>query len=191
MASSIVSSSGASSAARSRHCSGSCASRRWACSRRRRPRSIRSGRSCPRSRAATVATVVDRLLGRPAETAGDGKGDGKGKRDDRSRTGTLDPKDAVWRRVQLARNLARPRTLDLLAEMADEVIELHGDRGFGDDPAIVAGFARIDGRRIAFVGQQRGADTDEKIRRSFGMPHPEGYRKSMRVMEMAERFGLP
>lgn len=103
----------------------------------------------------------------------------------------VDPKDAVWRRVQLARNLARPRTLDLLDAMADEVIELHGDRGFGDDPAIVAGFARIEGRRIAFVGQQKGADTEENIRRNFGMPHPEGYRKGMRVMEMAERFGLP
>src|ERR687890_2247852 len=103
----------------------------------------------------------------------------------------IDPKEAVWRRVQLARNLGRPRTLDLLAAMADEVIELHGDRGFGDDPALVAGFARIEGRRIAFVGQQKGADTDENIRRNFGMPHPEGYRKGMRVMELAERFGLP
>jgi acetyl-CoA carboxylase carboxyl transferase subunit alpha len=103
----------------------------------------------------------------------------------------LDPREAVWRRVQLARNLARPRTLDLLEHMADEVIELHGDRGFGDDAAIVAGFARIDGRRIAFVGQQKGSDTEENIRRNFGMPHPEGYRKGMRVMEMAERFGLP
>ncbi len=102
-----------------------------------------------------------------------------------------DPKAAVWRRVQLARHLGRPRTLDLLDEMADEVIELHGDRGFGDDPALVAGFARIDGLRIAFVGQQKGADTDENIRRNFGMPHPEGYRKAMRVMELAERFGLP
>jgi acetyl-CoA carboxylase carboxyl transferase alpha subunit len=120
--------------------------------------------------------MVDRLLGRPAEAA---------------KTETADPKELMWRRVQLARNLARPRTLDLLAEMADEVIELHGDRGFGDDPAMAAGFARIDGRRIAFVGQQKGADTDENIRRNFGMPHPEGYRKSMRIMELAERFGLP
>jgi acetyl-CoA carboxylase carboxyl transferase subunit alpha len=129
-----------------------------------------------------VATVVDRLLGRP----GDGRAKGGGPRLEAG-----DPKAEVWRRVQLARNLARPRTLDLLAEMADEVIELHGDRGFGDDPAIVAGFARIDGHRVAFVGQQKGADTDENIRRNFGMPHPEGYRKSMRVMELAERFGLP
>jgi acetyl-CoA carboxylase carboxyl transferase subunit alpha len=138
--------------------------------------------------------MVDRLLGRQ-----DGRPEGKdGKaakggaaKGEAGRTQAGDPKDLVWQRVQLARNLGRPRTLDLLAEMADEVIELHGDRGFGDDTAMVAGFARIDGRRIAFVGQQKGADTDENIRRNFGMPHPEGYRKSMRIMELAERFGLP
>ena len=132
--------------------------------------------------------MVDRLLGRPA----DGRPDGKNAKDGKAaKTEAADPKELMWQRVQLARNLARPRTLDLLAEMADEVIELHGDRGFGDDPAMAAGFARIDGRRIAFVGQQKGADTDENIRRNFGMPHPEGYRKSMRIMELAERFGLP
>jgi len=102
-----------------------------------------------------------------------------------------DPKADMWRRVQLARNLSRPRTLEFLRNIADEMIELHGDRGFGDDPAIVAGYARIEGRRIAFVGQQKGADTEENIRRNFGMPHPEGYRKAMRVMELAERFELP
>jgi acetyl-CoA carboxylase carboxyl transferase beta subunit/acetyl-CoA carboxylase carboxyl transferase alpha subunit len=102
-----------------------------------------------------------------------------------------DPRDAVWARVMLARNLHRPRTLELLAEIADEFVELHGDRLFGDDAAIVAGVARIDGRRVVVVGQQKGADTDENIRRNFGMPHPEGYRKAMRVMELAERFGLP
>lgn len=120
--------------------------------------------------------MVDRLLGRSREAAADAP---------------VDAKSAVWNRVQLARNLRRPRTLDFLAEMADEIVELHGDRAFGDDAAIVAGFARIHGRRIAFVGQQKGADTDENIRRNFGMPHPEGYRKAMRVMELAERFGLP
>ncbi len=104
---------------------------------------------------------------------------------------TGDPRDAVWSRVLLARNLHRPRTLEFLAEMADEFVELHGDRLFGDDAAIVAGVARIDGRRVVVVGQQKGADTDENIRRNFGMPHPEGYRKAMRVMELAERFGLP
>ena len=130
--------------------------------------------------------MVDRLLGRSGETRGDGRGDGRAKAGK-----ALDPKDAVWQRVQLARNLARPRTLDLLRDMADEVIELHGDRGFGDDPALVAGWARIDGRRVAFIGQQKGSDTDENIRRNFGMPHPEGYRKATRVMELAERYGLP
>lgn len=103
----------------------------------------------------------------------------------------VDARAEVWARVQLARNLRRPRTLDLLAELADDVVELHGDRLFGDDAAIAAGFARIGGHRVAFVGQQKGADTEENIRRSFGMPHPEGYRKSMRIMELAERFGLP
>jgi acetyl-CoA carboxylase carboxyl transferase alpha subunit len=124
--------------------------------------------------------VVDRLLGRgrepvpaaPAPTPQDAKA-------------------AVWTRVQLARNLRRPRTLELLDAMADEFIQLHGDRAFGDDAAIVAGFARIEGRRVAVVGHQKGADTEENIRRNFGMPHPEGYRKGMRVMELAERFHLP
>jgi acetyl-CoA carboxylase carboxyl transferase subunit alpha len=122
--------------------------------------------------------VVERLLGRARETPSPvDTGD--------------DPKGAVWARVQLARNLRRPRTLELIGETADEWIELHGDRGFGDDPAFVAGFARLGGRRIAVIGQQKGADTEENIRRNFGMPHPEGYRKGMRVMELAERFGLP
>src|SRR5688572_13110741 len=75
--------------------------------------------------------------------------------------------------------------------MAEDFIELHGDRLFGDDEAVVAGLARIAGRRVVVVGQQKGADTDENIRRNFGMPHPEGYRKAMRVMELAERVGLP
>ncbi len=108
-------------------------------------------------------------------------------------TTTLPPtsRDDVWARVQLARNLGRPRTLEFVDAMADEFIELHGDRLFGDDAAIVAGLARIDGRRIVVIGQQKGADTEENIRRNFGMPHPEGYRKAMRVMELAEQAGLP
>jgi acetyl-CoA carboxylase carboxyl transferase alpha subunit len=75
--------------------------------------------------------------------------------------------------------------------MADGFVEIHGDRLFGDDAAIVTGFARINGRRVVVIGQQKGADTDENIRRSFGMPHPEGYRKAMRAMELAERFEMP
>jgi acetyl-CoA carboxylase carboxyl transferase subunit beta len=97
----------------------------------------------------------------------------------------------AWARVQLARNLRRPRTLEFVDAMTDDFIELHGDRLFGDDAAMVAGLARLDGRRIVVIGQQKGADTDENIRRNFGMPHPEGYRKAMRAMELAERFGLP
>ncbi len=121
--------------------------------------------------------MVDRILGRRQEADAPQPEDGA--------------RAAVWARVQLARNVRRPRTLELLAEMADEVIELHGDRAFGDDEAMACGFARIEGRRVAFVGQQKGADTDENIRRNFGMPQPEGYRKAMRVMELAERHRLP
>jgi acetyl-CoA carboxylase carboxyl transferase alpha subunit len=102
-----------------------------------------------------------------------------------------DPKAANWARVQLARNLRRPRTLELLAVIADDFVELHGDRLFGDDEAVVAGFATIGGHRVAVVGQQKGADTEENVRRNFGMPHPEGYRKAMRIMDLAERAGLP
>ena len=103
----------------------------------------------------------------------------------------LDPKAATWARVQVARNVRRPRILELVGALADDFVELHGDRLFGDDEAVVAGFARIGERSVVVVGQQKGADTDENIRRNFGMPHPEGYRKAMRVMELAERFGLP
>jgi len=102
-----------------------------------------------------------------------------------------DPKQATWDRVQLARNLRRPRILELVGAMADEFIELHGDRLFGDDEAVVTGLAKIGQRSVVVIGQQKGADTEENIRRNFGMPHPEGYRKAMRVMELAERFGLP
>ena len=98
---------------------------------------------------------------------------------------------SVWATVQLARNLRRPRTLELVGLIADEFIELHGDRLFGDDPAMVAGLARVAGRRVVIIGQQKGAETDENIRRNFGMPHPEGYRKAMRLMDLAERLRIP
>src|SRR6266542_2376342 len=102
-----------------------------------------------------------------------------------------DARAEVWSRVQMARNLRRPRTLELLVLLAEDFVELHGDRLFGDDPAIVGGLARIDGRRVMVVGHQKGAETEENIRRNFGMPHPEGYRKSMRLMLLAERLHLP
>jgi len=98
---------------------------------------------------------------------------------------------AVWLRVQQARNVKRPHTLELVSAIATEVIELHGDRLYRDDPAIVGGFCRIDGRRAVFVGHQKGAETDENIRRNFGMPHPEGYRKAIRLFRLAERLNLP
>ena len=126
--------------------------------------------------------MVDRLINRAGR---------RGAGDPAQDLESADPTAAVWARVQLARNLRRPRTLELLGLIADDFVELHGDRFFGDDPAIVAGLARIDGRRIVVVGQQKGAETDENIRRNFGMPHPEGYRKAMRVMELGERLGLP
>jgi len=100
-------------------------------------------------------------------------------------------KAQVWARVQLARNVRRPHTLELVSLMAGDVIELHGDRAYGDDEAIAAGFATIGERRVLFVGHQKGAEVEENIRRSFGMPHPEGYRKAIRLMLLAERLGLP
>ena len=103
----------------------------------------------------------------------------------------VDARAAVWASVQLARNPRRPHTLELVGHIADEFVELHGDRLFGDDGAIVGGFARIDGVRVMIVGHQKGADTEENIRRNFGMAKPEGFRKAIRLFELAERFGLP
>lgn len=99
--------------------------------------------------------------------------------------------DAVWRRVELARHPQRPHALELLRAMGANLIELHGDRKFGDDPAIVGGFATIGDHRVVFVGNQKGRDTEENIRRNFGMAHPEGYRKAGLMFDRAERFGLP
>jgi acetyl-CoA carboxylase carboxyl transferase subunit beta len=133
-----------------------------------------------------LSSLVDRVgdLGQADEARSARSADG-------AAGAVVDPREAVWARVLLARNLHRPRILDFVAEMTEDFVELHGDRLFGDDAAVVAGLARLDGRRVAVIGQQKGADTDENIRRNFGMPHPEGYRKAMRVMELAERFGLP
>ncbi len=96
-----------------------------------------------------------------------------------------------WQRVQLARHPQRPYTLDYLKRIVPDFIELHGDRGFADDNAILCGFGRLGGRSVAVVGHQKGRDTKENIKRFFGMPHPEGYRKALRIMQMASRFGLP
>ena len=96
-----------------------------------------------------------------------------------------------WQKVLLARHPRRPYTLDYIDLMCEEFIELHGDRRYSDDPAIVAGLAKIDSKNIMIMGHQKGRDTKEKLRRNFGMPHPEGYRKALRVMQMAGKFKLP
>ena len=149
----------------------------------------------PLSFLSTLADRVGELAGSDGSASADATAT-NGPLDQRRRGAALPPSrdgptDGAWARVQLARNLRRPRTLEFVDAMTDEFIELHGDRLFGDDEAIVAGLARLDGRPVAVIGQQKGADTDENIRRNFGMPHPEGYRKAMRIMELAERFGLP
>jgi acetyl-CoA carboxylase carboxyl transferase subunit alpha len=134
--------------------------------------------------------VVDRILGRDRRDGPDADAAAAAPRSV-APVASSDPVATVWATVQLARNLSRPRTLELVGLIADEFIELHGDRLFGDDPAMVAGLARIAGRRVVVIGQQKGAETEENIRRNFGMPHPEGYRKAMRLMELAERLGIP
>lgn len=96
-----------------------------------------------------------------------------------------------WQISQLARHPERPHTLDYIPLIFDRFEELHGDRHFGDDHAIVGGLASLDGRAVMVIGHQKGRDTKQKIHRNFGMPRPEGYRKAQRLMEMAERFGLP
>ncbi len=96
-----------------------------------------------------------------------------------------------WQVLQLARHPSRPYTEDYIRIICDEFQELAGDRAFADDKAIIGGLARIGGRSVMLIGHQKGRDTKEKIKRNFGMPKPEGYRKALRLMKMAERFGLP
>jgi acetyl-CoA carboxylase carboxyl transferase subunit alpha len=96
-----------------------------------------------------------------------------------------------WQISQVSRHPGRPYTLDYVDLIFTEFHELHGDRAYADDPAIVCGLARLDGQPVMIIGHQKGRDTKEKIYRNFGMPRPEGYRKALRVMKMAERFGLP
>ncbi|AHF01315.1 acetyl-CoA carboxylase subunit alpha [Thiomicrospira aerophila AL3] len=96
-----------------------------------------------------------------------------------------------WQISQLARHPQRPYTFDYVKNILTDFEELHGDRAFADDKAIVGGLARLDGQPVMVIGQQKGRDTKEKIRRNFGMPRPEGYRKALRLMKMAERFSMP
>ncbi|MDY6956447.1 MAG: acetyl-CoA carboxylase carboxyltransferase subunit alpha [Pseudomonadota bacterium] len=109
----------------------------------------------------------------------------------RALTATIFSKLTPWQVSQLARHTRRPHALDYIQAIFTDFEELHGDRSFADDAAIVGGVARLDGRPVMVIGQEKGRDTKEKIRRNFGMPRPEGYRKAQRLMEMAERFSLP
>ena len=97
----------------------------------------------------------------------------------------------AWQRTQLARHPKRPHTRDFFKLLFEDFVELHGDRVYGDDAAIVGGLARFEGRGIVVIGHQKGRDTREKIARNFGMPHPEGYRKALRLMHLAQKFGKP
>ncbi|MBI3209564.1 MAG: acetyl-CoA carboxylase carboxyltransferase subunit alpha [Candidatus Solibacter usitatus] len=97
----------------------------------------------------------------------------------------------VWQRVQLARHPKRPHTLDYIGHLITDFQELHGDRAFGDDAAIVCGMGNMDGSPLMIIGQQKGRDTKQKLIRNFGMPKPEGYRKAMRLMNLAAKFSRP
>jgi acetyl-CoA carboxylase carboxyl transferase subunit alpha len=96
-----------------------------------------------------------------------------------------------WQRVQLSRHPERPYTLDYINGMADKFVELHGDRTVADDKAMVGGFGEVDGQTVMFIGQQKGHNTKQRQFRNFGMPNPEGYRKALRLMKLAEKFGKP
>src|SRR5579863_3179201 len=97
----------------------------------------------------------------------------------------------AWQRVQLARHPKRPHAVDYLQRLFSDFQEIHGDRNFGDDPAIVAGMAQFENRPVAVVAQEKGRDTKQRLHRNFGMPKPEGYRKALRVMQLASKFGRP
>jgi acetyl-CoA carboxylase carboxyl transferase subunit alpha len=109
----------------------------------------------------------------------------------KSRTAEIFRNLTPWQVAQVSRHPLRPYTLDYIGVICEEFQELAGDRADADDAAIVGGLARIEGRSVMLIGHQKGRDTKGKIRRNFGMPRPEGYRKALRLMQMAERFGLP
>jgi acetyl-CoA carboxylase carboxyl transferase subunit alpha len=97
----------------------------------------------------------------------------------------------TWQKIQIARHANRPTTLHYIRTIFTDFMELHGDRLYGDDPAIVGGIAKLDGRPVTVIGHERGTDTKDKIARNFGLPHPEGYRKALRLMQQADKFGRP
>ena len=108
-----------------------------------------------------------------------------------SLTKSIFAKLSAWQIARVARHESRPYTLDYLQLIAPDFQELHGDRMYADDPAIIGGIGRLDGRAVMFIGHQKGRDTKERVRRNYGMPKPEGYRKAQRLMRMAEKFSMP
>ena len=108
-----------------------------------------------------------------------------------SLTKSIFAKLSPWQIARVARHESRPYTQDYLSMIAPDFQELHGDRMYADDPAIIGGVGRIDGRAVMFIGHQKGRDTKERVRRNYGMPKPEGYRKAQRLMRMAEKFSMP
>ena len=108
-----------------------------------------------------------------------------------SLTASIFGKLNAWQIAQVARHPMRPYTADYIAAIAPDFQELHGDRMYADDPAIIGGIGRLDGRAVMFIGHQKGRDTKERVRRNYGMPKPEGYRKAQRLMKMAQKFSLP
>src|SRR6187397_3346693 len=101
------------------------------------------------------------------------------------------PSEETWRLVEVARHSQRPYTLDYVDRLFEDFVELHGDRARAEDPALITGLGRFNGKTVAIIGQQKGRDLNERQKRNFGMPHPEGYRKGMRLMEIAQRHGFP
>src|SRR2546428_234078 len=153
---------------------GSCSPTTSALSRRRSPRTAAATASAPASPTRA------RFTWRSPPSAGSG-------RPRRRPSASL----SAWQRTQLARPPKRPHTRDFVRLLFEDFVELHGDRLYGDDAAIVGGLARFEGQGIVVIGHQKGRDTREKIARNFGMPHPEGYRKALRLMQLAEKFGKP
>src|SRR5687767_10544767 len=134
-------------------------------------------------------SMVDRILGKKAPVETNGHLADPALITDAAEIAAT--RGTAWQAVQLARDPKRPHALDVIAGVFDRFQELHGDRLFRDDPAVVGGIAELDGRAVVVVGQQKGSNTEENIARNFGMPHPEGYRKAIRLYRLAEKFHLP
>src|SRR5512132_3791595 len=133
--------------------------------------------------------MLERLVG--SKKASDGNGHLSEDAQLITASSQLAARASPWDAVQAARNIKRPHALDVINSVFDRFQELHGDRGFRDDPAVVGGIAELDGRPVVVVGEQKGASTEENIARNFGMPHPEGYRKATRLYHLAQKFHLP